>query len=1021
MRISSPFRAQWTATLKLPKSTLPARPPLPSPYLARCTDEFYSWQGAQVDRPSFTLHDGPPYANGGLHAGHAVNKILKDIICRFQVGEGKRVQYVPGWDCHGLPIELKAIQAQKSGLDPPQIRNAARRFALDTIEEQKRGFKEWAVMGDWGNAYKTLDAEFELNQLQVFKNMVRNRLIYRAKKPVYWSGSSRTALAEAELEYDDNFKSTAAFIGYPIVSLPTTISQMPGVDPARLRALVWTTTPWTLPANKAIAVNNILDYYVVEPRISSELSSGLPQYLVCTTRVEFLQTILNSESVSIIAGPISGKEIAGQVEYLNPLQRNQRQKVVHADFVTSSSGSGLVHMAPGHGVDDYNMCADLGLEPFAPVDDYARFTSEALPASPETLAGKPVQTEGTVAILDYLRAEQNGDPSRSLSVLATHEITHKYPIDWRTKQPLIIRATEQWFADVAEIKPHAIQALTNVKFLPESSRARLESFVNGRSHWCISRQRSWGVPIPALYRTDKGDRQPIMTEGTIEHILDTMRQRGVDCWWTDAEDDQAWIPPNLSGSYERGKDTMDVWFDSGTSWMTLAKDTSTPVADVYLEGSDQHRGWFQSSLLTFVSEQLLRNDASSSPSQTAPVVAPFKTLITHGFTLDEHGIKMSKSIGNVVAPSQIMDGSLLPPLKKKGKGSHGAKGQVYDALGPDVLRLWVAGSDYTKDIVLGETLLKLVSGNLHKARVTLKWLLGVLNHYQPSEWKGRDVAQFRWMDQMAMVQLEGTYQDIVAHYRSYEFHRGIQRLNHYINTDLSAFYFEALKDRLYTGGGEDRMAAQFVCFQIFQALLKILSPITPLLVEETYAHAPVHLQPQLQHPLQRLWEPSSLMLSLGKESVEGLVATQSLDEQFALLKTLSSAVKTAQEAARSKGLIGSGLETSVVVHLSESAADIWQSLSDIENAGGGETRFGDGFADELAAVLVVSEVQVIKGDRPMENITAWEFEEKFEFAGCQGRVSVHPSPRAKCPRCWRHVANSQEDLCVRCEDVVKSC
>jgi isoleucyl-tRNA synthetase len=574
------------------------------------------------------LHDGPPYANGQLHIGHALNKILKDVICRVKVQEGQRVVYVPGWDCHGLPIEIKALEKQRENgeltLDAVGVRKVARELAARTVEEQKRGFKEWAVMADWERAWKTMDKGFEIRQLRVFQEMAKKGLIFRRYKPVYWSPSSRTALAEAELEYKLDHVSTAAFVKFRVTSVPEKLRERLSVQQLEnLYAVVWTTTPWTLPANRAIAVHSEMEYVIV-PRGSYGL-------IVASSRVPHLAEKLGQD-LKRAAWPFLGKELEG-AKYINTLRgkKADEQPVIHADFVSAESGTGLVHLAPGHGMDDYEVCTPLGIEAVAPVNDVGRFTSAALPDDPQALEGKSVLTYGSQAVLDLL----------GNNVLAVHKHNHKYPYDWRTKLPVLTRATEQWFADVGSVKDQALGALEDVKFLPEKGRARLESFVKGRSEWCISRQRAWGVPIPALYDENGA---AVLTDKSVAHIISVIDKRGIDAWWTDAENDPAWVVPGLDGTYRRGKDTMDVWFDSGTSWTQTDQQ-----ADVYLEGSDQHRGWFQSSLLTH-----------TSASDRAG--APFKTLITHGFTLDQKGKKMSKSIGNTISPSQIMDGSLLPPV-----------------------------------------------------------------------------------------------------------------------------------------------------------------------------------------------------------------------------------------------------------------------------------------------------------------------------------------------------------------------
>jgi isoleucyl-tRNA synthetase len=509
-------------------------------------------------------------------------------------------------------------------LDAVGVRRAARSLATKTVKEQMKGFREWGVMADWDKAWTTMDKGFEIKQLGVFQEMVKKGLIFRRYKPVYWSPSSRTALAEAELEYKDDHVSTAAYVKFPVTGVPEGLKGK--LPDGQLYAVIWTTTPWTLPANRAIAVHHDLEYSVVE--------SGSDLLLIASTRLSQLTGMLFGETeVELVLDSLRGSDLVG-AQYVNVLRGKESvpQPVVHADYVSAESGSGLVHMAPGHGMEDYDVCTPLGIKADAPVNDLGCFTSSALPDDPQALEGKSVLDGGSSEVLKIL-----GD-----KVLAVHKYKHKYPYDWRTKLPVILRATEQWFADVGSVKDHALSSLEEVKFIPEGGRARLESFVKGRSEWCISRQRAWGVPIPALYNEDG---VAVLTDESVAHIISIINERGIDAWWTDSQDDPAWVVPGLEGQYRRGTDTMDVWFDSGTSWTQ-----SDQRADVYLEGTDQHRGWFQSSLLTCVS-------ASGREG------APFKTCITHGFTLDQDGKKMSKSIGNIIAPRQIVDGSLLPPVQ----------------------------------------------------------------------------------------------------------------------------------------------------------------------------------------------------------------------------------------------------------------------------------------------------------------------------------------------------------------------
>ncbi|CAO2657603.1 Nn.00g037290.m01.CDS01 [Neocucurbitaria sp. VM-36] len=1068
------LRASWSSTLRLPKSTFPPRPQASTKaeYLRRCTDDHYAWQQsadrvlheAHPDKPlswyedapdreelkqemrqpteTFTLHDGPPYANGPLHIGHALNKITKDIICRFQVGQGKKASYIPGWDCHGLPIEIKALQAQKKDAaetDPVSVREAARELATRTVEEQKRGFKEWAVMGDWAGAYMTMEREFEIRQLEVFKRMFEKGLIYRQNKPVYWSPSSRTALAEAELEYDEGHKSLAAFVRFPVhVSDELKSGAIKSVQ-GEINVVIWTTTPWTLPANKAIAVHRDMEYCVVrDHEEAGELT------LVAASRVAEYEKILERKLEVVLSG-LRGADLAGQLKYENPFQKaDGLQPVIHADFVTDSSGSGLVHLAPGHGMDDYHVCGSLDIPASAPIDDAGAFTKDAFPEQPKLLEGllvADVKRTGSNAVCNYL--EKQG------LLRGKQNYRHKYPIDWRTKQPVIIRATEQWFANVEGIKIASMRAIANVNFIPETGRSRLESFIQGRSQWCISRQRAWGVPIPALYRVNGDELEATMNSEVIQHVIDVIKERGINAWWTDAQDDPAWKPKHLSGTYVRGRDTMDVWFDSGTSWTLLPPQKNQPVADVYFEGTDQHRGWFQSSLLTHVATQ---------PYSTESVKAPYKTLITHGFTLDSDGRKMSKSLGNVISPSQITSGELLPPIKrKKQKGKNAKKeqadnaGPAYDAMGSDALRLWVASSDYTRDVTVGQPVLQSVNQALHKYRVTFKWLLGIFslptcpppfksfNELDAEEPDPHDF--YELTDRLAVHRLVQTSAEVHAHFAKYDFFKGIITLNKYISNDLSAFYFETLKDRIYTGNKQDCETLQRALGLIFYELLQILAPITPLLVEEVWDHVPPALREKSTHPARTVWKPLTQPSYSSISDFEGMRAT---------LEHLGTAIKAAQERLRADKKIGSSLETAVTLYLSRAAAEDLASV--FTACMHPDTHDVHDIQPQLEAIFVVSELNVrilpdqTDGDdgvaaAPSGGVQAelfqmqdpeevrgrwawWEEEEvlRKEGQGALGgevKVVVHPPGREKCPRCWRFVREEREELCVRCEGVVR--
>lgn len=914
------------------------------------------------------------------------------------------MEFVPGWDCHGLPIELKALQKQRdlgtlSGNERPgpvSVRNAARTLATEAVEEQKKAFRGWAIMADWDNAWKTMDQNFELDQLKVFAGMVEQGLIYRRYKPVYWSPSSRTALAEAELEYKEYHESVAAFVKYPLEVLPQGLAQKLKIDQSRVFAVVWTTTPWTLPANKAIGIHSDMEYIVTK-------SANHGILLIAKSRIAEVQTACE-ESLEILTS-LEGSELVGATYQDSGFDKESPPRpFLHADFVSAETGTGLVHLAPGHGGDDYELCLKHGIPAFAPLDDKGQFTNLASPDNPELLSGKDVLTSGVKAVLDHL--------SERKSILGRHKYRHKYPYDWRSKQPVIVRATEQWFANVRELREDALQALDAVTFVPKSGKERLRSFIETRSEWCISRQRAWGLPIPALYNTQTGEA--VLTEASVMHIIATIKERGIDAWWTDDDQEPSWTPAWLKDGgqtiYRRGRDTMDVWFDSGTSWTQTkiqGKDEERNVADVYLEGTDQHRGWFQSSLLTHIAQW-----REANKTQKVLPKAPFKTLITHGFTLDDKGRKMSKSIGNVISPDEIMQGTLLPPLKKKNRPvttiDADPKRKMFDSMGPDALRLWVASCDYTKDVVVSQIFLKAINSTLSKYRVTFKLLLGILQDFLPST----DIP-FVELDvnhQIALIQLQGLEADVRKHYTNFEFIKAVSAINKYVNIDFSAFYMESIKDAVYAGGRTDsifsnREMAQYTLLQILTSLQNMLAPVTPLLVEETWEYTPNQIRDWHKYPFHRIW-------------AEGYGLTNYKDDQLQCdlpyLLRAGGAVKNAQEKARNDKKIGSSLQSFVVLQFNDST----------ENVGNAALTIFNRYRDDLETLFVVSKVDICVGPLPSSVAAAeWSYKAVFDVDGSEVTAHVYMPHSAKCVRCWRYAApaatNLEASLCVRCEQVIK--
>ena len=820
----------------------------------------------------------------------------------------------------------------------------------------------------------------------------------------------------------------------PFAVLPTVLAKEHTIKAGSVAALIWTTTPWSLPANKAIAVKADLEYTVIE--LSNEEEE---QLVVAKDRVEHVISHLGEGTTArTVIDSITGAELADGSASAYNLFSATESPIVTADFVSSTSGTGLVHMAPGHGMEDYQVCQKYGIGPaFAPVDDEGRFTADVAQTRDLSamLKGKLVETEGVQTVLDVLNNPTAWTDShqwygRSSLVLAAHEFVHKNPIDWRTKKPVITRATAQWFADLSLIKDRAVSALQDVHFYPESGRTRLNAFVEGRSQWCISRQRSWGVPIPALYH--KVTREALISDKSIWHIINTIKERGTDAWFSDPPDEPAWIHSDLQpGVWVRGKDTMDVWFDSGTTWTTLLREQEgrqdRPLSDVYVEGSDQHRGWFQSSLLTHVSTQ----EKDEKPN------APYGTLLTHGFVLDGEGSKMSKSLGNVISPDQIISGELLPPLKpRKNKGKHAGKGSTtgdqpkYDSMGPDLLRLWVASSDYTRDVPISQQGLQGVQQALQKYRVTLKFLLGVLHDY-PSPGPDESLLMrlgfndkpmrervlhdssssandslpraLGFADKLILHRLSQRSNAIWQAYRDYKFHEGVREINNFVNVDFSAFYVEVVKDCLYAGLEAERRHTQTVLMIILHEMLQWLGTVTPFLVEETWPSMPdvmkvnnLSFEELEMHPLRQVWEGPY-------QSPVNTVERPNFEELVALFEQISKATKVAQEKARTAGHLKSGLACRVEVLL----------FGDLQNNAAEPLEHG------LADLLVVSDADLISTEEYYEVTSKqnWLYEEPVEGFK-DARVRVMPPSGRKCVRCWQYTADTEDEPCERCQIVL---
>ncbi|KAH7104986.1 isoleucyl-tRNA synthetase [Auriculariales sp. MPI-PUGE-AT-0066] len=928
------------------------------PFVKRTTDDLYKWQRENVHGEEFVLHDGPPYANGSLHMGHALNKILKDFILRFQLLNGKRIEYIAGWDCHGLPIENKALaelgsQAHELGTD--FIRAEARKVALREVDRQREEFKHFGIMTDWSNesTYRTIDHAFEIRQLRAFQEMVKNGLITRHYRPVYWSPSSRTALAEAELEYNEAHKSTAVHLAFDLDKEHLTpalknITQEHGLP----RLLVWTTTAWTLPANMAIAIHNDLEYAVLRQEETQQLYIALK---------DSAEPVIGKSQV---LAKVQGRDLVG-AHYHTLFNKGLTKLVIHSPHVTAEKGTGCVHSAAGHGHEDYlvlqalNMLGSRGENILSPVGPDGHFTEEvnALWPSVEGLAGAFVLGKGTSVIVKAL--QETGH------LVKQAKFTHKYPYDWRTKQPVLVTATSQWFANVDNLKERAFAALDEVKFVPAGSETRLRSFMRARSEWCISRQRSWGVPIPALF---DASGNALLTQESLDHIINVLDQHGTGYWW-DAPASE-FVPPGTTGEFTKGRDTMDVWFDSGTAWTAL----SAP-ADVALEGSDQHRGWFQSLLLTSIG-------AGSSG-----LGAPYKTLVTHGFVLDSNGRKMSKSLGNVISPLTIVNGG---PDKTK-EPEYGA----------DCLRLWVASVDFGRDVAIGPMALANVMEGHRKLRNSSRFMLANLSDgaelFERVPRSEMDLVERYMMHKIYNLQKE-------AHeaYSTLSFARVVAPLISFCNVTLSAFYFNVTKDTLYADVSDfQRRRAVLTVFEyILDTMTMILAPVLPHLAEEI--HATLKTRSNQFSVFQRGWQP----LSDEWDDPE-------VEQQMDALMNLRSTVMHLLENARVDKLLKSSLEAHVDLVVPEMKEGNQSELLNLL-----EEHY-----DELEALFIVSNVNLVGRETYQPPVdTAWKFNQTVPMQGemdvLEMEVYIYPSPDHKCQRCWKFTRRSDghEHLCDRCTE-----
>ncbi|PLZ99861.1 isoleucine--tRNA ligase [Fischerella thermalis CCMEE 5205] len=898
----------------------------------------------------FILHDGPPYANGSLHIGHALNKILKDIINRYQLLRGRKVRYVPGWDCHGLPIELKVLQnmkaAERQNLTPLQLRQKAKEFALNAVNEQRDSFKRYGVWGDWEHPYLTLTPEYEAAQIGVFGQMVLKGYIYRGLKPVHWSPSSKTALAEAELEYPEGHTSRSIYAAFPVTSLAEAVKPTLSEFLPNLGVAIWTTTPWTIPGNLAVALNPELNYAVVEVTLPRE-GLGFKYLIVAADLVERLSATL--ETPLSVKATVKGKDLEHST-YRHPLYDRESPIVIGGDYVTTESGTGLVHTAPGHGQEDYIVGQRYGLPILAPVDDNGNFTAEA-----GQFAGLNVLGDGNQAVIDALTSAG--------SLLKEEPYVHKYPYDWRTKKPTIFRATEQWFASVEGFRAEALKAIASVKWIPAQGENRITPMVADRSDWCISRQRSWGVPIPVFY--DEASGEPLLNEETIAHVQAIIAEKGSDAWWElSVEELLPQTYRNNGRTYRKGTDTMDVWFDSGSSWASVLKQRPELhyPADMYLEGSDQHRGWFQSSLLTSVA---VNN------------CAPYKTVLTHGFALDEQGRKMSKSLGNVVDPAIVIEG--------------GKDQKKEPAYGADVLRLWVSSVDYTSDVRLGNNIIKQLVDIRNKIRNTAKNLLGNLHDFDPAK-DAVPYEQLPQLDKYMLHRMTEVFQEVTEAFDSFQFFRFFQTVQNFCVVDLSNFYMDIAKDRLYisTPNALRRRSCQTVYWYALENLAKAIAPVLCHLAEDIWQYLPY------QTPYKSVFESGWVQLEQNWHDPELAAFWQQLRE-------IRLDVNKVLEQARVEKMIGSSLEAKILLYISDA-----ELLSAIKSLNASNSNG----VDELRYLFITSLVELVDAPEKLQG-------SKYNLQADRWRIGVLQADGQKCDRCWNYSIHVGENaahplICERC-------
>ncbi len=920
----------YRSTLNLPKTKFKMKANLTQKepeYLKKWEKEgmYEKVMEATKDRPTYILHDGPPYANGHLHMGHAFNKILKDIILKSKRMSGFQAPFVPGWDCHGLPIELnvdKELGAKKKQIPKISFRGACRKYAGKWVKTQSKEFKRFGVLGDWDNPYLTIHYSYEAAIAREFNRFLANGSVVRSKKPVYWCSSCVTALAEAEVEYAEH-TSSSIYVKFPVAS----DLGIPALDGKKVSVVIWTTTPWTLPANVAVALHPKFEYGAYE-------ANGEVYILAQGLAESGMQAFGFDDYTEVCL--LSARDIENK-ECDHPFLP-RTSKIVLADYVTLETGTGCVHTAPGHGREDYMTGVKYDLEVLSPVDDNGVFTEEA-----GKYMGMAIGDANPV-ICEDLKASGH--------LLSKADISHSYPHCWRCKKPVIHRATKQWFISMDEndLRQKALEVIKDVKWLPAWGMDRIYGMVEGRPDWCLSRQRAWGVPITAIICDDCGE---IMNNDVINKRIDEFfLKEGADVWF--ARDVKEFMPEGFKcscgcDSFTKEEDILDVWFDSGVSYAAVLEERglATP-ADLYLEGSDQHRGWFQSALLASVGTR---------------GVAPFKGVLTHGFVVDKHGKKMSKSIGNVIAPEKIIK-----------------------QYGAEILRLWVSSEDYRDDIKISDEILRQLADSYRKIRNTMRYLLSNLGDFDPAT----DAVAFEDMEELdrwALSQYERMKRKVLGGYESFEFHHVYHGLQNFCTVTLSNFYLDIIKDRLYSELPDSKLrrSAQTVLYEVAVGMLQLMTPVNSFTAVEAWDYLPADES-----------RAENLFIDLFPAENDAYMQDE-LHEKWLELQQVRGEITKVLELARREKIIGHPLEAEVWISvgpdLVDSLADKWPTLERIAN---------------------VSKLNHVDG--PVDGATASETIEGLA-------VLVKAATTVKCERCWTRSAtvglhSDHPEICSRCVAVV---